>query len=51
MRKSDYMFLLEMDATREARTMGRPDHFMMNGFRQEWNRYMDEYAESNSDWK
>lgn len=42
MSRSDYLFLKEMDATREMRTMGRPDHWMMNGFRQEWNRYIDE---------
>jgi hypothetical protein len=49
MSRSDFMFLLEMDATREVRTMGRPDHCMMDGFRVEWNKYVDEWLEYNAD--
>lgn len=49
MSRSDYMFLVEMEKTREERTMGRPGIWQMDGFRNEWNKYMDEWVECNSD--
>ena len=44
-------FLDEMDATREIRLQGRPDVWQMNGYRREWNAYMDEWVDDNSDWQ
>lgn len=43
------MFLDQMDATREERTMGRPVLWMMNGYREEWYEYVDEWIDDNCD--
>ena len=42
-------FLDWMDSTRNMRTQGRTDAWMMNGYRKEWNRYIDEYYDDNAD--
>ena len=38
-----------MDRTRNIRTQGRPEIWQMDGYRREWNRYMDEWVDDNAD--
>ena len=49
MSKDLTMFLDNMDATREARTMPRPEVWMMDGYRIEWYAYVDEWVDDNQD--
>lgn len=42
-------FLDKMDATRGLRIKDRPQIWQMDGYRQEWNAYIDEWIDDNAD--
>lgn len=47
MAKEIISYLDWMDRTRNIRTQGKPEQ--MDGYRREWNRYMDEWIDDNAD--